>query len=165
MKRCLQRGLRGLYREPEGWLALPTGYDDGGVSGATLERPALQPRNRQHDCPRSKVLIRDNARLSEIREMPTWVLQRAPANRGGYAELVAWARTLGAVETFGIEGTGSYGVGLASFVRRHAVRVVEVNHCDRRKRRNNGKSGTIDAEAEQRTRYPRSKVVPGYSGT
>ena len=104
MKRCLQRGLRGLYREPEGWLALPTGYDDGGVSGATLERPALQPRNRQHDCPRSKVLIRDNARLSEIREMPTWVLQRAPANRGGYAELVAWARTLGAVETFGDRG-------------------------------------------------------------
>ena len=42
MKRCLQRGLRGLYREPEGWLALPTGYDDGGVSGATLERPALE---------------------------------------------------------------------------------------------------------------------------
>ena len=56
-----------------------------------------------------------------------------PANRGGYAELVAWARTLGAVEAFGIEGTGSYGVGLASFVRRHAVRVVEVNHCDRAK--------------------------------
>ena len=74
-----------------------------------------------------------------------------PANRGGYAELVAWARTLGAVEAFGIEGTGSYGVGLASFVRRHAVRVVEVNHCDRRKRRNNGKSDTIDAEMAARS--------------
>ena len=74
-----------------------------------------------------------------------------PANRGGYAELVAWARTLGAVEAFGIEGTGSYGVGLASFVRRHAVRVVEVNHCDRRKRRNNGKSDTIDAETAARS--------------
>ena len=74
-----------------------------------------------------------------------------PANRGGYAELVAWARTLGTVEAFGIEGTGSYGVGLASFVRRHAVRVVEVNHCDRRKRRNNGKSDTIDAEMAARS--------------
>ena len=62
-----------------------------------------------------------------------------------------WARTLGAVEAFGIEGTGSYGVGLASFVRRHAVRVVEVNHCDRRKRRNNGKSDTIDAETAARS--------------
>ena len=26
----------------EGWTALSTFYDDGGVSGATLERPALQ---------------------------------------------------------------------------------------------------------------------------
>ena len=39
----------------------------------------------------------------------------APADRGGYAELLAWARTLGTLEAFGIEGTGSYGVGLASF--------------------------------------------------
>src|SRR6266487_1725752 len=26
----------------EGWSCLPTRYDDGGFSGATLERPALQ---------------------------------------------------------------------------------------------------------------------------
>jgi site-specific DNA recombinase len=26
----------------EGWVCLPDGYDDGGVSGATMERPALQ---------------------------------------------------------------------------------------------------------------------------
>ena len=74
----------------------------------------------------------------------------APADRGGYAELLAWARLLGTVEAFGIEGTGSYGVGLASFMRRHAVRVVEVNHCDRRKRRNHGKNDTIDAETAAR---------------
>ena len=29
-------------QKQEGWIALPTVYDDGGVSGATLERPALQ---------------------------------------------------------------------------------------------------------------------------
>ena len=29
-------------QQHEGWIALPTCYDDGGVSGATLERPALQ---------------------------------------------------------------------------------------------------------------------------
>ena len=73
------------------------------------------------------------------------------ADRAGSAVLVDWARGLGTVEAFGIEGTGSYGVGLASFVRRHAVRVVEVSHCDRRKRRNNGKSDTIDAEAAARS--------------
>ena len=73
------------------------------------------------------------------------------ADRGGYAELLAWARTLGVVQAFGIEGTGSYGVGLASFMRRHAVRVVEVSHCDRRKRRNHGKSDTLDAETAARS--------------
>ena len=73
------------------------------------------------------------------------------ADRAGYAELVAWAQALGIVEAFGIEGTGSYGAGLASFVRRQAIRVVEVNHCDRRKRRNNGKSDTIDAETAARS--------------
>ena len=46
---------------------------------------------------------------------------QAPANQAGYAEMVNWARTLGPVEAFGIEGTGSYGVGLASFVRRQGV--------------------------------------------
>ena len=76
---------------------------------------------------------------------------RAPANGAGYADLVAWARTLGDLEAFGIEGTGSYGVGLASFVRRQGLRVVEVNRCDRRKRRNNGKSDTLDAEAAARS--------------
>jgi transposase len=74
-----------------------------------------------------------------------------PANRAGYGELISWARTLGVLEAFGIEGTGSYGVGLASFVRRQDVRVVEVSHCDRRKRRNSGKSDTIDAEMAARS--------------
>ena len=26
----------------EGWVCLPAGYDDGGFSGATMDRPALQ---------------------------------------------------------------------------------------------------------------------------
>lgn len=74
----------------------------------------------------------------------------ASADRAGYAHLVAWARSFGSVEAFGIEGTGSYGVGLASYVRRQALRVVEVSHCDRRKRRNHGKSDTLDAETAAR---------------
>ena len=36
---------------------------------------------------------------------------------GGYRELEAWARSLGTVRAFGIEGTGSYGAGLARFLR------------------------------------------------
>ena len=82
------------------------------------------------------------------------------ADRAGYAVLVDWARGLGTVEAFGIEGTGSSGVGLASFVRRHAVRVVEVSHCDRRKRRNNGKSDTIDAAAAARSVLACASRIP-----
>jgi predicted site-specific integrase-resolvase len=29
-------------QKPEGWLLVPDRYDDGGISGATLERPGLQ---------------------------------------------------------------------------------------------------------------------------
>src|SRR4029450_10477713 len=69
----------------------------------------------------------------------------------GYAELVVWARTLGHIDACAVESTGSYGVGLASDVRRQALGVVEVSHCDRRKRRNNGKSDTLDAESAARS--------------
>ncbi len=31
-----------LSQKHEGWIALPEMYDDGGISGATLERPALK---------------------------------------------------------------------------------------------------------------------------
>jgi len=76
---------------------------------------------------------------------------RTSANREGYAVLLAWARGLGAVEAFAVEGTGSYGAGLASYLRRHVVRVVEVTDCDRRKRRRDGKSDTLDAENAARS--------------
>lgn len=48
--------------------------------------------------------------------------------------------------TFGVEGTGSYGAGLASAIRRRSIRVLEVLRTDRRDRRLRGKSDTIDAE-------------------
>ena len=40
------------------------------------------------------------------------------ADSDGYQALVTWAETHGRIEAFGIEGTGSYGAGLASTVRR-----------------------------------------------
>ena len=73
------------------------------------------------------------------------------ADSGGYAQLEAWAQDLGRVDRFGIEGTGSYGAGLTSYLRRCGHRVVEVNRGDRRSRRSNGKSDAIDAEAATRS--------------
>jgi len=73
------------------------------------------------------------------------------ADSGGYRALIAWARTHGRIEAFGIEGTGSYGAGLARAVRRAGHRVAEVNRGDRRLRRAAGKSDPIDAEAAARS--------------
>ncbi len=69
------------------------------------------------------------------------------ANPNGYAELLAWADGLGRVSTFGVEATGSYGSGLARFLRRHGRKVVEVSRPPRKgERRMSGKNATIDAE-------------------
>ena len=49
------------------------------------------------------------------------------ADSGGYEALVTWAETHGRIEAFVIEGTGSYGAGLARAVHRAGHHVVEVN--------------------------------------
>jgi transposase len=38
----------------------------------------------------------------------------------GYRELLEWAQGLGAVQAFGVEGSGCYGAGLARFLTAHA---------------------------------------------
>lgn len=68
------------------------------------------------------------------------------ADAGGYAQLLDWAAALGGRLTFAIEGTGSYGAGLTSAVRRRDIGVIEVMRTDRRDRRLRGKSDTLDAE-------------------
>jgi transposase len=68
------------------------------------------------------------------------------ADSGGYEQLITWALSLGLKLTFAIEGTGSYGAGLTSAVRRRGVGTVEVMRTDRRDRRLRGKSDTLDAE-------------------
>jgi hypothetical protein len=52
---------------------------------------------------------------------------------------------------FGIEDTGSYGAGLASFLRRTGDQVVEVNRGARSVRHLRGKDDTIDAETAARS--------------
>ncbi|MBX7132458.1 MAG: IS110 family transposase [Fimbriimonadaceae bacterium] len=68
------------------------------------------------------------------------------ADSSGYTQLIDWAVGFGGQVTFGIEGTGSYGAGLASAVRRRDIGAIEVVRTDRRDRRLRGKSDTIDAE-------------------
>ena len=70
-----------------------------------------------------------------------------PATPAGYAELLTWATGLGRVAVVGVEGSGSYGLGLARFLRRHDVTVLEVARPPRKgQRRLQGKSDPVDAE-------------------
>lgn len=70
---------------------------------------------------------------------------------GGFRQLLEWATGFGKVLAFGVEGTGSYGATLASFLRRQGHKVVEAGRPDRRSRRANGKSDTLDAENAARS--------------
>ena len=75
---------------------------------------------------------------------------RLRATAAGYAGLERWATTMEAVLVFGVEGTGSYGAGLARFLSGRGHKVVEVNRPDRFTRRRFGKSDPVDAEAAAR---------------
>jgi transposase len=68
----------------------------------------------------------------------------------GYAELLSWARGLGILARAGLEGTGTYGAGLARFLSSHGVQVIEVNRPDRARRRRRGKNDPTDAESAAR---------------
>ena len=73
-----------------------------------------------------------------------------PTTRPGYRRLLRWLRSFGELDAVGVEGTGSWGAGLARFLAERDVRVVEVNRPNRQERRRRGKSDTIDAEAAAR---------------
>jgi transposase len=73
-----------------------------------------------------------------------------PVTRAGHQVLLEWAARLGTIDRVGIEGTGSYGAGLARWLTAQGVVVVEVDRPDRRARRQRGKSDPLDAEAAAR---------------
>ncbi len=73
---------------------------------------------------------------------------RVAANASGYLKLFEWAQALGR-PAFAVEGSGSYGSGLARFLAAAGVAVFE---CERPQRwdRRRGKSDLIDAAAAAR---------------
>jgi len=72
------------------------------------------------------------------------------ATPAGYVKLLAWLISFGLLDAVGIEGTGSYGAGLARFLAAEGVELVEVDRPDRAARRVHGKSDPVDAEAAAR---------------
>ena len=81
-----------------------------------------------------------------------------PASAAGYAQLLGWLRSFGELDRVGMEGTGSYGSGLAHHLREAGVCIVEVNRPNRQARRRHGKSDPADAEAAARATLARDAV-------
>ena len=94
-------------------------------------------------------------------------VEEFPATAAGYSRLLGWLGGFGTVALVGIEGTGSYGAGLARYVTAAGVRVVEVDRSDRQDRRRQGKSDPLDAVSAARAAVrpgPRRPQGPGRRG-
>ncbi len=71
--------------------------------------------------------------------------ERFDTDPAGYNALLTWLKGFGALTKVGVEGTGSYGAGLARFLRRADLEVIEVDRPNRAERRRSGKSDPLDA--------------------
>jgi transposase len=86
--------------------------------------------------------VDDVGRMLGTAEFPTTVR--------GHRALLAWLGRFGVVVRVGVEGTGAYGAGLARYLAKAGVEVVEVDRPNRQTRRRKGKSDPVDAEAAAR---------------
>ena len=68
-----------------------------------------------------------------------------PVDRAGYVALGDWMCGFGDIDVVGVEGTGSYGAGLARYLARVGLAVVEVDRPNRQQRARAGKSDPLDA--------------------
>ena len=87
-------------------------------------------------------VIDDNGRLLGTKAFLTTPL--------GLKGLERWMSKHGAIAKVGVEGTGTYGLGLTRVLHAAGHEVVEVNRPNRQTRRAKGKSDTIDAESAAR---------------
>ena len=77
-------------------------------------------------------------------------IEMFPATETGYEDLLGWLTGHGEVIRVGVEGTGSWGVGLTRFLTSLDVEVVEVDRPNRQDRRRQGKSDPTDAVSAAR---------------
>ena len=77
-------------------------------------------------------------------------------------DLRSWLGGFGDLALAGVEGTGSYGAGLARYLAAAGIRVVEAVRADRQDRRRQGKSDPLDASAGRGPRRPAEQ--PGRPG-
>jgi transposase len=86
-------------------------------------------------------------------------IESFPTDHAGFEALLGWLMSHGEIEMVGVEGTGSWGVGLSRFLHDHEISVVEVDRPNRQNRRKVGKSDTTDAIAAARAALSGSASV------
>ena len=98
-------------------------------------------------------VVDDRGKLLDAEEFETTAV--------GYTKLLAWMQSFGTLDKVGVEGTGSYGAGLARHLATEGITVMEVNRPNRQMRRRRGKSDSVDAEAAARAALnDEATVVP-----
>jgi transposase len=70
-----------------------------------------------------------------------------PSTARGHRQLLGWVRSFGPIDQIGVEGTGSWGKGLARVLAAGDLQVIEVTRPNRQLRRKHGKSDITDAIA------------------
>lgn len=90
---------------------------------------------------------------------------RFAATQHGLTEAEQWAASFGEIDTWGIEGTSSYGAGLTRRLLKAGAQVLEINRPDRHTRRTlGGKTDPIDAEAAARAALSGRTTIVAKSG-
>ena len=82
--------------------------------------------------------------------------ERFDTDSAGYKALLGWLESFGDVTKVGVEGTGSYGSGLARYLRRVGVEVIEV---DRPNRAGAPSQRQVRSPRRRRSRPSRARVV------
>lgn len=83
------------------------------------------------------------------------------ASERGYRRLLRYAReSAPGRRAWAIEGTGSYGAGLTTFLHQQGELVLEIDRPRRPARRNHAKSDELDARSAQQRRLFRASISP-----
>jgi hypothetical protein len=123
----------------------------GAPTGTPPQRLAVSPR-----CLVEEVIFDVDTHLDSHTAVVIDLLGRQletrtfPTTRRGIEGLIKWARLRGTVRRAGVEGTGSYGAGLAQRLVLEGVEVFEVTRPSRRGQRHRGKTDDRDALAAAR---------------
>src|SRR5699024_126259 len=89
---------------------------------------------------------KDTHHVAVIDEFGRPVIDQAcSASAAGYGKVVDLFTRLGHVVKVGVEGTGSYGAGIARALTLEGFKVIEVMRTNRQARRRRGKSDPLDA--------------------